>query len=108
MSTAKVVVADIIAEFDVCMCVGLIDDDKRNYSMNYDVVLVRVSEGGIIQPDEVLCFGKDVEPVDPKDTDTIALLEFNRKLLHDPRIEVVLLPIRDGLSLARKINLSAN
>ena len=79
-----------------------IDADKSNYSLYYDMVIDRVNEGGIILTDNVLWSGKVVEPVNPKDSDTIALLEFNRKLLHDPRIEVVLLPIRDGLSLARK------
>jgi predicted O-methyltransferase YrrM len=57
--------------------------------------------GGLILSDNVLWSGKVVEPVNPKDTDTIALLEFNRKVHRDPRIEVVMLPIRDGLSLAR-------
>ena len=79
-----------------------IDDDKSNYSLYFDLIVDRVRSGGIILSDNVLWSGKVVEPVNPNDTDTIALLEFNRKLHRDSRIEIVLLPLRDGLSLARK------
>jgi predicted O-methyltransferase YrrM len=94
--------AEVIRQLNDTFDLVFIDADKINYSLYYDLVIDRVNEGGIILTDNVLWSGKVVEPVNPKDSDTIALLEFNRKLLHDPRIEVVLLPIRDGLSLARK------
>ena len=94
--------AELIRQLNYTFDLVFIDADKSNYSLYYDMVIDRVNEGGIIITDNVLWSGKVVEPVNPKDTDTIALLEFNRKLVHDPRIEVVLLPIRDGLSLARK------
>jgi predicted O-methyltransferase YrrM len=94
--------AELIRQLNYTFDLVFIDADKSNYSLYYDMVIDRVNEGGIIITDNVLWSGKVVEPVNPKDSDTIALLEFNRKLLHDPRIEVVLLPIRDGLSLARK------
>lgn len=99
--------AEIIPQLNGFFDLVFIDADKSNYSLYYDLIIDRVNPGGIILTDNVLWSGKVVEPVNPKDTDTIALLEFNRKLLHDPRIEVVLLPIRDGLSLARKLNLKA-
>jgi len=96
---ASRIIPELIGQFDLVF----IDADKCNYSLYYDLVIDRIPSGGIILSDNVLWSGKVVEPVNPKDSDTIALLEFNRKLHHDPRIEVVVLPIRDGLCLARKI-----
>jgi caffeoyl-CoA O-methyltransferase len=96
---ASRIIPELIGQFELVF----IDADKCNYSLYYDLVIDRIPSGGIILSDNVLWSGKVVEPVNPKDSDTIALLEFNRKLHHDPRIEVVVLPIRDGLSLARKI-----
>jgi len=60
-----------------------------------------MNPGGIILSDNVLWSGKVVEALDPKDIDTAALLEYNRLLNEDPRLETVLLPIRDGLTLSR-------
>ncbi|MFN5318536.1 MAG: O-methyltransferase [Bacteroidia bacterium] len=94
--------ADVIQRIDGPFDLVFIDADKSNYSLYYDLVIDRVRSGGLIISDNVLWSGKVVEPVNPKDTDTIALLEYNRKLNHDPRVEVVLLPVRDGLSIARK------
>lgn len=92
-------IPELPGEFDLVF----IDADKSNYSLYFDLVIDRMPSGGVILSDNVLWSGKVVEPINPKDTDTIALLEFNRKILRDPRVEVVMLPIRDGLSLARKI-----
>lgn len=92
-------IPELPGEFDLVF----IDADKSNYSLYFDLVIDRMCSGGVILSDNVLWSGKVVEPINPKDTDTIALLEFNRKILRDPRVEVVMLPIRDGLSLARKI-----
>jgi caffeoyl-CoA O-methyltransferase len=98
VGTASELIPQIEGLFDLVF----IDADKSNYSLYFDLIVDRVRSGGIILSDNVLWSGKVTEPVNPNDTDTIALLEFNRKLVHDARIEVVLLPIRDGLSLARK------
>jgi predicted O-methyltransferase YrrM len=65
-------------------------------------VIERVRPGGLIISDNVLWSGKVLEAVKPNDQETIALLEFNRQMLHDNRVEVVLLPVRDGLSMVRK------
>lgn len=80
-----------------------IDADKYYYSAYYDLVIDKLRPGGILLADNVLWSGKIlVEEGQKIDKDTQALLEFNRKLVEDPRVEVVLLPIRDGLFMARK------
>ncbi len=80
-----------------------IDADKQNYGLYFDLVLDRVRPGGIILADNVLWSGKVIEPVKPGDNDTLAVLAFNKKIQTDPRVENVLLPLRDGLMLMRKI-----
>ncbi len=77
-----------------------IDADKQNYSNYYDLVINRVRQGGFIIADNVLWSGKVVQP--NPDKDTRALMAFNEMVQNDPRVENVLLPIRDGLMLIRK------
>ena len=79
-----------------------IDADKPNYSNYYNLVFDRVRSGGFIVADNVLWSGKvlDVE----KDENTQALHDFNKMVLADDRVANVLLPIRDGLMVVRKIN----
>ena len=60
-------------------------------------------KGGIILSDNVLWSGKVIETLDPKDTSTKVLLEYNALLKNDPRVETVLLPIREGLTVSREI-----
>jgi predicted O-methyltransferase YrrM len=60
-----------------------------------------MNKGGIILSDNVLWSGKVVEKLDPKDKDTKALLAYNLLLNTDERVETVLLPIRDGLTISR-------
>ena len=67
------------------------------------LVIDKLNPGGIIISDNVLWHGKVVEPIDPKDTSTMAVLDYNTLLKEDPRIETVVLPIRDGLTISRKI-----
>ena len=61
-----------------------------------------MNSGGIILSDNVLWHGKVVEPLDEKDKSTKAVLDYNTLLKNDERIETVLLPIRDGLTISRK------
>ena len=61
-----------------------------------------MNPGGIILSDNVLWHGKVVEPLDEKDKSTKAVLDYNILLKNDERIETVLLPIRDGLTISRK------
>jgi predicted O-methyltransferase YrrM len=79
-----------------------IDADKINYSRYYDLVFDKLKVGGILLADNVLWSGKILSP-DP-DKDTRAILEFNKKVQMDPRIENVLLTIRDGIMMVRKIS----
>ena len=62
-----------------------------------------MNKGGIILSDNVLWSGKVVEEVDANDKSTVTLLEYNKKLKEDPRVETIILPIRDGLTISRKI-----
>lgn len=78
-----------------------IDADKLNYSNYFHLIIEKMNTGGIILSDNVLWSGKVVEELNPKDQDTKALLQYNRLLNTDPRVETVLLPIRDGLTISR-------
>ena len=78
-----------------------IDAEKREYPKYFDAVIKKTKPGSIILSDNVLWSGKVVEPLDEKDMATKVLLDYNRMLKNDPRVETVLLPIRDGLTLSR-------
>lgn len=80
-----------------------IDADKSNYSNYFHLVINKMNKGGIILSDNVLWSGKVTEKPDPKDEDTKALISYNELLKEDTRIETVLLPIRDGLTISRVI-----
>lgn len=80
-----------------------IDADKENYANYFDLVVPMMNKGGIILSDNVLWSGKILEPVKPNDKSTISLLAYNEKINSDPRVETVLLPIRDGLTVSRVI-----
>lgn len=80
-----------------------IDADKDNYPAYFNIIIDRLNSGGIILSDNVLWSGKVIEPLKPDDIATKALLEYNSLLKNDSRIETVLLPIRDGLTISRKI-----
>ncbi len=79
------------------------DGDKREYPAYLDMLLDGglVASGSIILADNILWSGKVVEPLQRNDRHTAALLEFNRRVVEDPRLECVILPIRDGLSIIR-------
>ncbi|WP_292950034.1 O-methyltransferase [Olleya sp. UBA1516] len=94
---------DILPKLDKSFDLVFIDADKPNYVNYFHLIIDKLRPGGIILSDNVLWHGKVIEPVDPKDISTNAVLEFNTLLKEDPRIETVLLPIRDGLTISRKI-----
>ena len=79
----------------------LIDAEKKEYQRYFEVVLPKTRPGSIILSDNVLWSGKVVESLDPADKATKALLDYNKMLKKDPRIETVMLPVRDGLTLCR-------
>jgi caffeoyl-CoA O-methyltransferase len=78
-----------------------IDADKENYLNYFDLIVPMMNDGGIVLSDNVLWSGKVLETPDPRDLSTNILLEYNKKLQQDPRVETVLLPIRDGLTVSR-------
>ncbi|PHI21427.1 methyltransferase [Lewinellaceae bacterium SD302] len=79
-----------------------LDADKRNYTNYFHQLIDRLNPGGLFISDNVLWDGRVVDPED-KEPDVRALDEFNRMLANDPRVETVVLPLRDGLSVARRI-----
>jgi caffeoyl-CoA O-methyltransferase len=92
----------IITELNESWDLVFIDADKQNYIAYYQLVFSTVKVGGYIIADNVLWSGKVVES-DQNDKDTQLLRQYNQMLFEDDRVEVVVLPIRDGLSVARKI-----
>ena len=78
-----------------------IDADKKNYTTYFDLVISAVKPGGYIIADNVLWSGKVIDD-QYDDEDTIALRNFNDALMSDSRLDVILLPVRDGLMVARK------
>ncbi len=99
IGNAATIVPTLKDEFDLVF----IDADKEQYSRYYDLVIDKVKPGGIILADNVLWSGKvlDSKP----DKDTRAIIEFNHKIQADERVENVLLPIRDGIMMIRKLSL---
>lgn len=95
---AMQLVPELKREFDIVF----IDADKSNYINYYNMVFDKVRKGGYIIFDNVLWSGKVLEEVKPNDKDTQVLVELNRMIHEDHRVQEVLLPIRDGLLIARK------
>ena len=95
--------ADIIPSLDTTFDLVFIDADKQNYAHYFDLVIEKMNRGGIILSDNVLWSGKVVEEVKHNDKHTQALMAYNQKIKDDPRVETVLLPIRDGITLSRVI-----
>lgn len=94
---------EVIPELNYQFDLVFIDADKENYSNYYDLVFDKLSVGGYIIADNVLWSGKVLEDDADLDKDTVALKEYARKLKADDRVETVMLPIRDGLLVARKL-----
>ena len=92
---------DIIPTLDLKFDLVFIDADKENYLNYFELIVPKMNKGGIILSDNVLWSGKVLEPLNPKDLSTKVLLEYNQLLANDSRVETVLLPIRDGLTVSR-------
>ena len=78
-----------------------IDADKENTQAYFDLCMERVPSGGLILTDNVLWSGKVLDSADKDDRDTLALQEFNHKVANDSRVESLMLPLRDGITLSR-------
>ena len=92
---------DIIPILDLKFDLVFIDADKENYLNYFEIIVPKMNKGGIILSDNVLWSGKVLEPIQPNDLSTKTLIEYNELLKNDSRVETVLLPIRDGLTVSR-------
>ena len=81
-----------------------LDADKKNYLNYLELLLPKIKPGGLLLSDNVLWSGKVVEETQKKDEDTKVLKTFNRLIAEHPELETVLLPLRDGLTVSRKIS----
>ena len=93
------VIPTISKKFDLVF----IDADKQNYVNYFNIVINKMNKGGIILSDNVLWSGKVVENLDPKDKNTNAILNYNKLLKESYKVETVILPIRDGISVSMVI-----
>jgi caffeoyl-CoA O-methyltransferase len=91
----------IIPELNTTFDLVFIDADKPNYPAYFHAIIEKMNPNGIILSDNVLWSGKVIEPLQKNDFSTKALLEYNALLKEDSRIETVVLPIRDGLTISR-------
>ncbi|MFL2612602.1 MAG: O-methyltransferase [Flavobacteriaceae bacterium] len=96
---ATKIVKKLNLDFDLVF----IDADKENYPLYFDSIIDKVKPGGVIIADNILWSGKILEKVEEEDYATKSIIEFNDKVNNDERVEVIIFPIRDGLSLIRKI-----
>ena len=79
------------------------DANKREYCKYYELLMPLLRPGGLLVADDVLWDGKVYADSVPSDAQTQGLLEFNRRVAEDPGVETVMLPLRDGLLLIRKL-----
>lgn len=94
----------LLPEIEEQIDLAFIDADKVNYANYYDLIFNNLASGGFIIADNVLWSGKVVEDNSKLDEDTLALKAFNKKIQEDERVENVLMPVRDGLMVIRKIS----
>ena len=92
----------IVPQLDEQYDLVFIDADKKNYCNYYHLVFDKVKPGGYILADNVLWSGKVVEDYEALDSETKIIMDYNKMVHEDPRVQEILLPIRDGLMLARK------
>ena len=93
---------DIIPTIETTFDLVFMDADKPNYINYFHQIIDKLNPGGVILSDNVLWSGKVIESLDPSDISTKIVLEYNKLLKEDSRLETVLLPIRDGLTISIK------
>jgi len=96
---AKKIIPNLEDMFDMVY----IDGDKREYCDYYDLVFNRVRSGGVILADNTLWNGKVLEKPDSNDKQTLGIVHFNEMIKQDKRIEKIILPLRDGLTVIYKL-----
>jgi caffeoyl-CoA O-methyltransferase len=94
---------DTMQTLDQVYDLVFIDGDKREYTAYYNMLFDKglVRSGSWIMADNILWYGKVVEPVAKGDKQTQGIIDFNNAVAADPRVENVILPIRDGINLIR-------
>ena len=92
---------DILGSLEGPFDLVFIDADKSNYSNYFKLVIDKMRQGSVLLSDNVLWSGKVTKTPSEKDPDTKELIRYNRMLKEDSRIETILLPIRDGLTISR-------
>ena len=95
---ARNIIKGINEKFDLVF----LDADKENYIEYYELVIEKVKKGGLIIADNVLWTGKVVEPEKDDDELTQYLIDFNKMINEDDRVENIILPLRDGLNIILK------
>ena len=93
----------IISALEETWDLVFIDADKREYCAYFDLVIDKVRPGGLLIADNILWSGKVVDELTPDDEQTRGILEFNQKIKANPQVSQVILPLRDGLMLIRKL-----
>ncbi|NDV57566.1 O-methyltransferase [Bacteroides sp. 519] len=94
---------ELVPELGVTFDLAFIDGDKRKYVEYYEMVLKHLSPGGYIIADNTLWDGHVLEEPHPTDRQTIGIKEFNDHVAADSRTEKVILPLRDGLTIIKKL-----
>jgi len=95
--------SDILPLLDDCFQLAFLDGDKRQYLEHFQLIYPKMTTGGLVIADNTLWGGKVVGKVSRNDEQTVSILEFNDFVKSDPRVEVTILPVRDGMTLLRKI-----
>lgn len=98
------IIGDAITEaprLGITFDMAFIDGDKRTYIETYEMALKVMRPGGFIVADNTLWDGHVVDPAYDHDQQTIGIRNFNDHISHDPRVEKVILPLRDGLTLIK-------
>lgn len=93
---------ELVPRMDIVFDLAFIDGDKRKYIEYYEMVLSRLSEGGYIIADNTLWDGHVLETPRANDYQTLGIKRFNEAVAKDERVEKVILPLRDGLTIIRK------
>ncbi len=95
-------VLELLPQRDDTFQMAFVDGNKRHYSDYYDLILPRISKGGLLIFDNTLWSGRAADP-SFNDAQTQGIRLFNDRVAHDPQVETLILPIRDGLTLLRKL-----
>ncbi len=94
---------DVVPKMDIMFDMAFIDGDKRHYIEYFEVVMKKLNKGGYILADNTLWDGHVLSTPPESDKQTWGIMDFNDYLTNDPRIEKVILPLRDGLTVIRKL-----